>query len=799
MHPYPNGVGRRRLLTVVKQKYREWKGATKRLSTWFAATFEGRHSTEVSSHTIRRRKHLSHTLFYFIFTIAIGSILVDQGPRVGRQPILKEGQIAEQDWISPLTAEIEPKESRKKNKDELAKKIAPIFDYDDRTTENWLKRWESAFKKARQQFYTGKNKKISVDIVSQFLLEQTGQSLPSSEVLYLHQKKFSQETENAFTKIGEYFLGRLIAPFDLFPSYYATGIIVRQINQDLNETLIYDLSRIWSLEQAREFLEHIPTVMKVPKSHPANRLSVLMSHILISNLELNSVMTEKRVSNLLGLTKPVVHSVKKGQVIVKRGERVSEKQAEITSSLQELLSPTATIQRFLLTSLSIFVFLMILFRMELTKKGFWHLSLKDSIVFMVMTLITLFLAKYTLPYLRLAFGSLNFPYGAEFLMPLSAGGLIIHLTMGKEVAFTFALLISLLCGYMFDKNYFYSLWVFTVSTSAIQSIKACKQRTDLYKCGAWSGAIGGVLVAAYSLNQIMGFRSLEAIDFIVPVVCAVMSGMLAAILAGSLIPVMESLLGYTTSLKLLELSNFNHPLLHSLMMKAPGTYHHSVIVGSLAEIAADRVKANALLARVAAYYHDIGKMSTPLYFIENQSLNNNPHDHLAPSMSAKILFAHVKNGAKMAREHNLGGKITHIIEQHHGTTLVSYFFNKAKKMENPEHDHVSSSEFRYPGPRPQSREAAIVMLADACEAATRSINEPTGAKIQSMVHSIINKRSIEEQFAECDLTFNDLQIIEESFTRTLVSLYHHRIEYPGQKQQPATRVPQAPQSLKKGA
>lgn len=785
-------------MAVLWQKYREWRTALKRAGTWCAHTFEGRPSNEMPLAATRRRKRWCHYVYNVVFTFAVALLLVDQGPRVGHQPTLKEGQIAEQDWISPLTAEIEPVESRRSNRDELARKVAPIFDYDDGALDTWLKKWQSAFKKIRQQHYGAKGKKVGTDVIALALLEQTGQALPAADVAFLHQKRFSVEVENSFVKIGEYLLGRLISPVDLFPSYYSTGIIVRQLNQELNETLIYDLSRIWSVDQAREFLTHVPNLLKVSKTHPANRLVDIIAHLVIPNLQLNAALTEKRVATLLGMTKPVVHSVRKGQIIVKRGERVTEKQSEIISNLQELLSPTANLQRFLLTALSILVFFAILFRMELTKRGFWHLTLKDSLVFMGMALLTLFLAKYSLPYLRLAFGSLNFPYGAEFLMPLSAGGIIIHLTMGKETAFTFALLISLVSGYMFDRNYFYALWVFTVSASAIQSIKACKQRTDIYKCGAWSGSAGALLVAAYSLNQIMGYRSLEAMDFVIPILSALLSGLIAAILAGSLIPVMESLLGYTTSLKLLELSNFNHPLLHNLMMKAPGTYHHSVIVGSLAEIAADRVKANALLARVSAYYHDIGKMNKPLYFIENQSPNNNPHDHLAPSMSAKILFSHVKNGVRMARDYKLGGKITNIIEQHHGTTLVSYFFNKAKKMENPEHDHVSDSEFRYPGPRPQSREAAIVMLADACEAATRSINEPTPAKIQAMVHSIITKRYLEDQFAECDLTFNDLQIIEESFTRTLVSLYHHRIEYPGQKKS-MPRLPTSPTPIKRGA
>jgi membrane-associated HD superfamily phosphohydrolase len=176
-------------------------------------------------------------------------------------------------------------------------------------------------------------------------------------------------------------------------------------------------------------------------------------------------------------------------------------------------------------------------------------------------------------------------------------------------------------------------------------------------------------------------------------------------------------------------------------------------------------------------------MTKPLYFIENQSPNNNPHDHLAPHMSAKILFAHVKNGVRLGKEHSLGDSINNIIEQHHGTTLANYFYNKAKYLATQAEDGQPPQEgdFKYPGPKPQSREAGIVMMADACEAATRSIADPTPSKIQAMVQSIIQKRFLEEQFTDCDLTQKELKIIEETFTRTLTSLYHHRIEYPGQK------------------
>ena len=245
-------------------------------------------------------------------------------------------------------------------------------------------------------------------------------------------------------------------------------------------------------------------------------------------------------------------------------------------------------------------------------------------------------------------------------------------------------------------------------------------------------------------------------------------------------PIVETLFGYTPNIQLIDLANMNHPLLREMIVRAPGTYHHSQLVGILAEAAARAVDGNPLLARVGSYYHDIGKMKKPQYFIENQK-GDNPHDHLTPTMSALIIEAHVADGIEMAREYKLPKLIMDFIPEHQGTKLIGYFFNKAKRFENKHVDEVHESEFRYPGPKPQTREAAIVMIADACEAATRSIADPTPVKIQAMVHHIITKRFLEEQFSDCDLTLRDLQVIEEVFTRTLVSLHHHRIEYPGQK------------------
>jgi putative nucleotidyltransferase with HDIG domain len=243
-------------------------------------------------------------------------------------------------------------------------------------------------------------------------------------------------------------------------------------------------------------------------------------------------------------------------------------------------------------------------------------------------------------------------------------------------------------------------------------------------------------------------------------------------------PIIESLFGYTTDIKLLELANLDHPLLKDLILQAPGTYHHSIIVGSLVEAGAKSIAANPLLARVSAYYHDIGKLKKPLYFIENAGGMENKHDHLTPTMSSLILTSHVKDGVELAHENRLGERIVHIIQQHHGTSLISYFYQKAKEKENPEMDSIDEKDFRYPGPKPQTKEAGIVMLADAVEAASRTLSEPTPSRIKGLVQRIVNNIFLDGQMEECELTLKDLQKIEESFSRILTAYFHQRIDYP---------------------
>ncbi len=276
-------------------------------------------------------------------------------------------------------------------------------------------------------------------------------------------------------------------------------------------------------------------------------------------------------------------------------------------------------------------------------------------------------------------------------------------------------------------------------------------------------------IAVY-ISGFLGFKILEVWAF------AFMGGIIAGIVTTGIAPLVEIVFGYTTDITLLELANLERPILRRLMIEAPGTYHHSVIVGNMVEAAAVEIGANPLLAKACGYYHDIGKIKKPLYFIENQKNGKNKHHKLAPSMSKHILVAHVKEGVEMAKQNKLGQVITDTIRQHHGTSLIVYFYEKAKKQKGE--DAVNLDDFRYPGPKPQTKEAGLVMLADVVEAASRTLDNPTPSRIQGLVQNLINKIFSDGQIDNCELTLKDLHKIAKTFNRILSGIHHHRIDYP---------------------
>lgn len=308
------------------------------------------------------------------------------------------------------------------------------------------------------------------------------------------------------------------------------------------------------------------------------------------------------------------------------------------------------------------------------------------------------------------------------------------------------------------------------------TLRTCRRRFDVLYCGL---KIGIVQMIAMPVVELLS-GSPPDWNWLLGGFMALLSGLLVGLWGLALIPLLESLFNITTDSRLTELASGHHSLIRDLSLRSPGTYHHSVMMGNLAEAAAESIHANPLLARVMALYHDIGKMNSPQYFVENQS-GENRHDHLSPAMSTKVIMAHVKGGLELAKRHKLGEFIQEAITTHHGNSLLQYFYNRAINQATNHHETVSEEDFRYPGPRPHSREAGILMLADSVEAAARTLKTPAPAQIQALVKRIVSTKIRDGQLDECELTLYEMARIEEAFTRVLtLGFYHHRIEYPDQ-------------------
>jgi hypothetical protein len=365
------------------------------------------------------------------------------------------------------------------------------------------------------------------------------------------------------------------------------------------------------------------------------------------------------------------------------------------------------------------------------------------------------------------------PPALRAALPVPLGGVLLTILFNARLAFAGSLILSILTGIMLAAPMDYFLFTFVGSLVGVFTLARSRGRTAFVRAGGMVGLANAYVLLAFSLIKA------DAGTLFPEIVGGLVNGGIVAVLANGLLPLLEHSFGRTTDFTLLELSNLNEPMLKHLALASPGTYHHSVMVGTLVEAAAEAIGANALLCRVGAYYHDIGKTRHPAYFIENDPDAASRHAKLAPSLSRAIVVSHVKEGIEMARAYGLPEVLVDLIPQHHGTRLVHYFYQRAKETADPDLHAVQEEEYRYPGPKPQTREAAILMLADAVEAATRTLTDPTPARIQGAVQKIINGIFVDGQLDECDLTLRDLHRIANSFARILAGIFHQRVEYPG--------------------
>ncbi len=352
--------------------------------------------------------------------------------------------------------------------------------------------------------------------------------------------------------------------------------------------------------------------------------------------------------------------------------------------------------------------------------------------------------------------------------PMAAPIILAGLLLSVRLAIMVAVILCMIFGVLNNFSLEYFFVHLAGSCAAVSFLGKIRNRADMTRLGVKIAFINVVAILIMHFFKLWSFKTLG-----VNVLLGGISGFASALIVLGVLPYLELFFYRTTNIKLLELADFTQPLLKRLMLEAPGTYHHSLIMASLAEQAAEAIGDNALLARVGAYYHDIGKLSNPDYFIENQQSKGNPHDPLTPAMSSLIVISHVKEGVALAQSHHLDRVITDFIQQHHGTSLIHYFYHRALEQNT----EIKSDNFRYPGPRPRTKVAAILMLSDAVEAASRVLEDPTAGRIKDMVEKIINNKFIDGQFAECPITLRDLSTIAESMVVTLSGISHARIEY----------------------
>lgn len=368
-------------------------------------------------------------------------------------------------------------------------------------------------------------------------------------------------------------------------------------------------------------------------------------------------------------------------------------------------------------------------------------------------------------------------YFSGYLVPVAMGTILIAVLLHPGLAILMSMEFAVLTALLTGNDFRFMLVALFGGLIAVYSTSHVSRRSDLTKAGFYVAALNAVTVVGLFL--FVGTLRLEydvLREFSVGILAAIGNGLFSSVLAIGLLPYLESGFGLTTSVTLLELANPNHPLLKKLLMEAPGTYHHSLIVANLAEAAAEAVGADPLLARVGAFYHDIGKLKRPYFFIENQ-LGENPHEKISPNLSTLIITSHIKDGIDMARRNKLPRVIQEIIFQHHGNSLVTYFYHQAGKCQDGK-DQLCEDNFRYEAPIPQTKEAAIILLADSVEAAARALPKPIAGRVEAVIRKIVKEKLNDGQFDQCDITLKELDIVASTFVRILSGIYHTRIEYP---------------------
>lgn len=653
--------------------------------------------------------------------------------------------IAKNSIHSPVT--IEDRVTTEKRKREAAQKVPDQYTYHSEYKSNRVNVVESVFGAVKEvQEETKAVQPEQPDVSEQEQLQKLKKKLPAELV-----KSLSDQV----------LLSLLNAPEDQLS--VARESTITAVNYSMSDQI--------DMNEADRAKEHIAEELQSVSVSGGLKASIvaLGQYAVVPNYFYDPVATKERRKLEMDAVDPVF--ILQGQILVKEGDTITRevyKQLELVGLLADHRAFQPFIGLFLLLSVLLYFiykqFDQFSKQQRSNKPYLFAYTIIITITILTMKTISIFQSiEYS---------------GLGYLVPVAMGTMLVKLMIGDRFVFITSLIFSISGSIMFNEgitsalNYHVGLYLLISSLSVSVFLREKKRRSMILHAGTLVAVLNVIVLAALLLLR-NGSLSLSeiALYFLV----AVASGIVSSVLTLGILPYLESGLGIVSAMKLMELSSPNSPLLRKILLEAPGTYHHSIMVANLAEAACDAIGADGLLARVGAYYHDIGKTMHPHFFIENQMGMGNPHDSLKPEVSRDIIFAHVSDGVSVLEEHRIPKEIIDIAAQHHGTTLLKYFYYKAVQEDE---QRYTEDMFRYPGPKASSKESAVVGIADSVEAAVRSMNAPTPEQIGQLVQGIIAERLKDGQFSECHLTFKELQTIEKTICETLNGIFHSRIKYP---------------------
>jgi len=681
--------------------------------------------------------------------------------------------------------------------------VPPVYDFDATLASRLQARIHSAFELARRRYAqelmdarAAGQEDVSDEVLASVaadFLKALELSLAPEDVERLIEIRWAAAAEDLAARyVGVAHQRYIIADRSLLPAQGGPIRVVRLLHDRQDETTLEDLDRVRNPEEARQAVTLYALDNGDQDDVDLARVPVAIARAAVRpNFSYNQLITEGRRRAARDSVGAEEVFVQRGKSLVRKGEVLTRRQVDMIRGLQQTRAGPGMLGVVLalvaLTSLVYGVFYVYgtaqVQRFRPTDRDIEAMA----VVGLVLLVISRVLHELGDP-LSAAIGMDMAASSIAYMAPIAAGAMVIRILCNSETALLFVLPLAAAAGMMMDQQVLFAVYF---SVSALVAAAASVQSTDrvgILRAGLLTGLVNAGAALLINLVQVhLGASAAALAGGGLPlwdVLFAFCGGLLSGAIVLVLVPIFE-LFGFLTDYKLIELANLNHPLLRQLMLRAPGTYHHSVIMGSLCEQAAEAIGANALLSRVSCYFHDIGKALQPQFFIENQRGGPNPHDRLAPRQSARAILAHVVDGQALARQYKLPEPVVDGVAMHHGTSVMKYFYVKALDQA-AEGEDVDIADFRYPGPIPDTKEAGIMLLADRCEAACRTLREPTVGNIRAMVQKLVNDAVTDGQLESCPLTVQELYKIVDSFTETLLGIYHHRIEYPGM---PATPPP----------